>query len=111
MLLNNIDIINAMLYKGVNSLRFESSDNLAKVISQEVGGDIIAEHANLTLGTEKYRANIFELTLSVKEAEKVFANTQNLYKVLHLGEYKKGVLYSVEDIEEETIVKLLEIKK
>lgn len=110
MLLNNRDLIDAMLAKTTLPLRFEKIDNLVAVESQSNDElNLIVENADLVTENAEFIPEIYELTIGKRNAEVIFENTNNLYSFEYFGVILSGYLYSIE--EENSIVKVKLIRK
>jgi len=108
MLLNNRDLIDAMLHKSNLPLRFEKADNLAPVESQKIGEpSLIIEQSNVPTEPSEFKTEIYELTIGKRNAEVIFENTNNLYSFDYLGVTLYGFLYDIEENENEVKVKLI----
>jgi len=108
MLLNNRDLIDAMLHKSNLPLRFEKADNLAPVESQKIGEpSLIIEQSNVPTEPSEFITEIYELTIGKRNAEVIFENTNNLYSFDYLGVTLYGFLYDIEENENEVKVKLI----
>ena len=111
MIENNKDLINACMYKATgHQIVFQVGESLAKLESRKIGETLVLEQSNYTTENPPFFPLIYTLTMSEKEAEKVFPMLGNYYVFDYLGETIEALLFSVEDSEEKTIVKLLPIK-